>query len=442
MLSLKRNKKIPEFLDVAPSKLCEVILKQEQLKSIGLGFMSPYAFKEFGVNIVNSRTGELHFAKTAPEYFTTSVKDMTIANRKKIFHIDETGSFLTGRTGIYTCAANGNDSAHHNMRALASHLSSHYVPTSIFIALTPMTGKKANNVTFYCNPNQHDKKLEKGKLKPQERVKLLRLVNLCARIPWILLDPSQEAAQYAAKVKPALKIHIKTKEETGEDGIYFGFQFPSTVMITPFIHWWVSVMIREAVGMWTSSSGTIQSKLMEAVKGINLTKIINTHDWSKAKETWIKIRPILDNCYPVGSGSNAWSAAYASTTNTQKLLSPIILLEALATVGGITALQIPAGHRNTASLQEFYTNLAVSAWSLKLDPSKIKGHSETIWGLHNWLIRTHTPPKLSASTEDGNQVGIRVPKTAMTQSDPVKLQPFAELTAEQALGRNQNNVQR
>jgi hypothetical protein len=156
---------------------------------------------------------------------------------------------------------------------------------------------------------------------------LTKMVNLYMRIPWLLLNPGENATRFARVKLPAKKVQYST------DG-RVQVLMPGCVLYSPALFWFTCAMFREVLdlvhGFQYFKEGKDNStfaydtteryqstnyrnkaelceKLMGTVETKELVRIINTHDYESALEVWYKLRPyIAAIAMESGSTNSAW----------------------------------------------------------------------------------------------------------------------------------------
>jgi hypothetical protein len=156
------------------------------------------------------------------------------------------------------------------------------------------------------------------------------MVNLYMRIPWLLLNPGENATRFARIKLPAKKVQYSGPAGRGRVQVLM----PGCVLYSPPLFWFTCALFREVLDLvhgfqyfkegkdnstfaYDSSEryqpnnyrnrAELCEKLMGTVKTKELVRIINTHDYESALEVWYKLRPyIVAIAMESGAMNSAW----------------------------------------------------------------------------------------------------------------------------------------
>jgi hypothetical protein len=177
--------------------------------------------------------------------------------------------------------------------------------------------KNRSSYAWFCNVANAGKDLET----------LTKMVNLYMRIPWLLLNPGENATRFARIKSPAKKVLYSANGRVQ-------VLMPGCVLYSPALFWFTCALFREVIdlvhGFQLFKEGKDNStfsydaskryqpnnyrnraelcdKLMGTIGTKELNRIIDTHDYESALELWYKLRPyIAAIAMESGSMNSAW----------------------------------------------------------------------------------------------------------------------------------------
>ena len=432
--------------------------------STNIAKSSAKSFRLISTRLVNLRTRTSYIPVACPRYLSTNLTlDTSIQHADSYIKVHPITGAVDITTGLSTCAAYGNDS----IAAIFNALRPMTASGRGSLALTPVSSNTQYNIlTHYLSSIEITRFLDSHTLK--EDKKLLRFLSIYARIPFILLDPTLSSKYFAQQIKPAnclLTRELSVKKvhpTTGSISLSFiGFKFSPLSLMNPAMFWWHGVLVREALQLFFNYPEIVQ-QMIEACAGIKINDIINKHDWTAAKQVWLKIRPIiLSRVASINSDSFAWF----KTTRGMKNISSIMFFERLVASGGFTALRssnmlnsVPI-EAPTTKLSPAYDwkgekippSIATDSWSNwhsvlskihipeettrlqmlidqtmeswgHLNVTKFKQHAETAWGLGRWISQLTHDTRYTNIT-----MYINAPTDIITNTDPLTDLSYSDL---------------
>ncbi len=430
------------FVQFTPSELSVDKTYTPKMRGVSLARSIIRTFREITTRSIDIGKGQqIKPFGDVPSYLSTSQDiDKSYNHPDSFIKVDtETGAMIM-TTGMSECAAYGNDAIAGCLHAV-SRISQRF---NRAVAMSCMTGATTPNVMMTYVTNDRIRMFLNSEPSETDTKKLLRFINLYVRIPFILLDPTSSAELFARRVKPANSWFTRTVQSSyyaAAPEKFLGLKFSTAPLICPPLYWWHNALTREAFDIYFQYP-EIVAAINATCSGIKINTIVNTHNWAAAKEVWNKMRPILIQ-EVVSKNTNNFAWFQSGQT------SSLMLFERLVAAGGITALRNAAATSSTSLVStgshyrdwkgdpivsnntavvnwqstskttreteeskrlELFTSCIQDSWG-HADVARYKAHSETAWGLMNWI--THST-KL-----DKKRLLIEAPEEVLKSSNPL-----------------------